>query len=577
MQTMRFNKLLLLLLIVLSITSCRKDDVSEPVTTTTIPPFEVIHTFTVDVQGIVKNPNGDVISDAIVNVNGQQVVTSENGVFLLEKLEAPQSGLYLNADASGYFEGGTSIYAHKNQVYTVEITLVPLENYQSFDAGSGLNYVSDDGAFVSIPADGIIDEQGNKYNGTVDFYTYWINPTDDNLANLSPGSLVGELDNELVALQSFGMIAVEMTGSAGQELNLADGTKADLSFPIPSEMISIASAEINLWHFNEVTGRWDSEGTASLVNGKYEAQVSHFSWWNCDVPFNSAFFCFYIEDSFGDPVGNLTLDVFAQNFGYASANIDPSGTYCDLVPVGQVMEVTLSTHCGDVIWSAEITAGAGSDDVTIEVPLGTGEIDLVNVSGTVTCGDTDIVDNGYVVLSVGTQTYLDYVDENGNYEINIINCLDADYDGTLTAYNLDELLGGSDPITVGQEDIEADIDACEDDLTQEIFLMSGTQLQNFGPLFHCEANISVAEITIIAKDPLGVSGDYVILGVKGFDEGNFFGNIFSNASGFSTPSDTALDQIEIEIELYTDVPGEQIIGNFSYGADFHGDFVATVK
>ena len=70
---MRFNKLLLLLLIVLSITSCRKDDVSDPVTTTTIPPFDVVHTYTVDVQGIVKNPNGDVISDALVNVNGQQV------------------------------------------------------------------------------------------------------------------------------------------------------------------------------------------------------------------------------------------------------------------------------------------------------------------------------------------------------------------------------------------------------------------------------------------------------------------------------------------------------------------------
>lgn len=576
MQTMRFNKLLLLLLIVLSITSCRKDDVSEPITTTTIPPFDVLHTFTVDVQGIVKSIDGDVISDAIVNVNGQQVVTSENGVFLLEKIEAPQSGIYLNADANGYFEGGTSVYAHVNQVYTVEITLVPVDNFRTFDSGDGLNYVSDDGARVSIPANGIVDEQGNEYNGPVDFYTYWINPTDDNLADLSPGSLVGELDNELVALQSFGMIAVEMTGTAGQELNLADGVMADLSFPVPSEMISSASDEINLWHFDEVTGRWDSEGMASIINGNYEAQVSHFSWWNCDIPFNSAFFCFYVEDTFGDPVGNVNLEVFAQNFGYASANIDESGTYCDLVPVGQAMDVSLTTHCGDVIWSGSITAEVGTDDVTIEVPLGTGEIDIVNVSGTATC-DTDVIENGYVVLSVGSQTYLDYVDDNGAYDINIINCLDTDYDGIITAYNLDELTGGSVDITIGQEDIaNLNVDACEGESDQEIFIINGNGIQNFVPLFQCHANISVAEITIIAQEPNNATSEFAILGVKGFDEGDFTGNIFTSALG-SSPSESSLDAISITIDSYSDVPGEKIVGTFSFGTEFQGSFVATVQ
>ena len=573
---MRFNKILLPLLILLSITSCRKDNVSDPITTPTVGPFEVLNTYTVDIQGIVKNPNGDAIPDAIVNVNGQEVVTTQDGVFSLQKLQAPQTGLYINADASGYFEGGSSIYAYANQVYSLEITLIPVENFRQFDAGDGLNFVSDEGVEVNIPVGVIIDELGNPYSGQVDFYSYWIDPTDDNLARLSPGSLVGELDNELVALQSFGMIAVEMLGASGQELNLADGAEANLSFPVPSEMLSLASTEINLWHFNEITGRWDSEGMANLVDGKYEAVVSHFSWWNCDVPFNSSFFCFHVEDSFGDPVGNVTLNVYADNFGYASANIGASGSYCDLVPVNQVMQLTLSTHCGDVIWQDEITAGDGDDDVTIEVPLGTGAIEQVNVSGQVTCGGTDVVENGYVVLSLGFQTYLDYVDEDGMYSIDLITCLGDDYDGTITAYNLDELLGGSEDITVGDQDISLDINACQDDVSQEIMLISGLDITQDTPLFQCQANISVAEVTIVAKDPLGVTEDYVLLGIDGFGTGTFGGNVFSNyLGGFG--SGEALNAFSIEVESYSDVPGGKIVGTFSFGDEVEGSFVATVQ
>ena len=571
---MRLNKLILALFVMLTVVSCRKDDVSDPTTTPTVGPFEVLHTYTVDVQGIVKNPDGQVISDAIINVDGQQVRSSEDGLFSVEKLKAPQTGLYINADAEGYFEGGTSIYAYENQVYQVQITLIPFDNYIEFDSGTGLDFVAEDGTKVSIPADGIVDEAGNAYSGPVDFYSYWLDPTSENLAELAPGSLVGQQDDELVALKSFGMIAVELIGDAGQDLNLASDTKAQLSFPVPNEMSSSANTEIDLWHFNEQSGRWDLEGMATLVDGVYQAEVSHFSWWNCDVPFNSVFFCFNVVDSFDDPVGNLTLSVFVDGFGFASANIGPTGTYCDLVPVGQDMEVTLSTHCGAVLLDQVIQAVSGEEEVEMVVPLGSGEIDLVNISGTVSCGEEDLVTNGYAVVEIGGETYFDYIDEQGNYEMTVINCQGQDYEATLTGYNLDDLTGGVEEIIIGTEDLTIDIDACEEDFSQEVFMMNGDG-QTI-TLFQCQANISVAEVTIIAQDPTGASGDYVILGVVGFDEGSFNGNIVSNTlSGTFLGSE--LNATSITIDHYSDIPGEAITGSFIQGNEITGSFVAVVQ
>lgn len=571
---MRFNKIILALLVSLTIVSCRKDDVSDPVTTPTVGPFDIVNTYTVDVQGIVKDPEGRVIPDAIVNVDGQEVMSSENGVFLIQRLEAPETGLYINADAEGYFEGGVSIYAFENQTYSVNITLIPFDNFVEFDTGAGLDFVSTDGTKVSIPADGIVDEQGNPYNGMVDFYTYWIDPTDENLAALSPGSLVGQQEGELFSLRSYGMIAVEMTGDAGQDLNLADGANADLSFPVPSSILSSASSEIDLWHFNESNGRWDHEGQASLVNGAYEATVSHFSWWNCDIPSNLGFFCFNIMDSFDDPVGNVTLNIFADGFGYASANVGPSGLYCNLVPLNQNMEVTLTTHCGDVIWSGTVLAVEDGEEVDIVVPLGSGEIEDVNISGTLDCGSNGPVTNGYVVLSIGSQIYLDYVDDQGNYSLDIINCLGQDYDAMITGYNLDELLGGTDDIVVGTQDLTIDIDACEDDLSQENFMINYDGEEAI--LFDCKANISVAEITIVAKDPTGASSDYVVLGIDGFGQGTFGANVFASVSGTVTEFSNNQSEATVTIGTYGDQPGDQIAGTVTFN-DLTGTFVATVQ
>ncbi len=573
MQTMRFNKLLIALLITLAVTSCRKDDVSDPKTILISNEFESIEVYNIELQGIVKNVEGESVEGALVQAAGQQAITSENGVFSLSNLSAPETGLYVKIEAEGYFVGGTSIYANENQTYSIELTLVPFHNYNQFNASEGMDQIMNDGSRIIIPSDGLIDDSGNLYSGQVDFYSYWINPSDDRMPELSPGALVGNQNDDLFALRSFGMIAVELRGEAGQELNLAEGIKSTLRFPIPSEMLSDAEEQIDLWHFNESTGNWDHEGVAILENGAYLADVPHFSWWNCDIPFNLTNLCFNIVDNFGDPVGNVNLTVFADGFGYASVFVGPQGVYCDLVPAGQNLEVSLTTFCGDELYSTVIQAVAEDESVDIVVPIGSGSLNEVNISGVVSCPSTGTIENGYVVLELGDQTYLDYVGEDGSYSLDIINCQGIDHAATLIAYDLDELTGGTEEILIQSDDLELDISACEESLTEDLFIIAlGADTHT---MLDCKANISSAEITIIAQDLIGGNDQYAILGVKGFSENNFGGNLFS--SYWSGMNLNAENQISVTIEHYTEVPGEQIVGSFSYNGEVSGNFIATVQ
>ena len=92
------------------------------------------------------------------------------------------------------------------------------------------------------------------------------------------------------------MMAVELQGASGESLNIAEGSTATLTFPIPQEILGNAPAEIPLWSFNENLGLWVEESVASLQGSNYVGEVSHFSFWNCDAPFELVELSFQLVD-----------------------------------------------------------------------------------------------------------------------------------------------------------------------------------------------------------------------------------------------------------------------------------------
>lgn len=104
------------------------------------------------------------------------------------------------------------------------------------------------------------EENGNNYSGSVQVAIFNLLPSDDNISKLMPGMLYAQTEtNEQAVLETFGMINVELRGSAGQKLNLKNGHTADITMRIDDSQLATAPNTIPLWHFDEERGYWKEE------------------------------------------------------------------------------------------------------------------------------------------------------------------------------------------------------------------------------------------------------------------------------------------------------------------------------
>jgi uncharacterized protein (TIGR02145 family) len=227
---------------------------------------------------------------------------------------------------------------------------------------------------LTLPANGV-QLNNAAYNGTVNVAIKHINPTSATFFEEMPGSLVGVDGNQSSVLTSYGMVAVELTDNSGQKLQIANGKTAEVRFVVPASLLSSAPATIDLWSLDEVNGYWKKEGTATLVNNEYVAQVSHFSFWNCDVPSN--FVNIYgriLQGSNNFPVPSIKVTITSANFGTACDLTNCQGEYCGSVPKGEVLGITISTQCAGsnfVVYTGTIgpfTANALISPISITNP-----------------------------------------------------------------------------------------------------------------------------------------------------------------------------------------------------------------
>jgi len=569
---MRINTLFLFLLMMISIISCRKDEVS-PSTFSFETEVEAVSNYYVSLQGIVKSEEGNLIGDATIQVAGQTIKTTSSGTFYVEDVKAPNNGLYIKAEAEGFFPGGTRLLSHSSQTYNVEIVLPAFDRRENFMASEGVEFYDLAGTKIVIPANGIVDQVGNAYQGNVTMYARWLDPTAENVETLSPGGLAAVVDNELQVLQSYGMVGVELRSDNGEELNLADGTSAEINFPLPSEVSGEAPDEIDLWHFDETAGIWTLEGTAVKNGDKYTASVDHFSWWNCDVAFNTGILCITVTNDRGQPVPFAEIQLAATQFGLATGYADENGVFCGLIPLNQEMDLTIGSLCGTLLHT-EVIGGFSLQENSLDVivSFGIGEFENITVSGIVNCSETGApVSNGSVVLEIGNRTFFDYTSSTGNYSISFVNCVAESLEGTITAYDLNELQSGSETFSPGVENINLNIDACENGSITN-FMNISFQGDSY-PLFFCQAYVTETEITIIARD-IVENNQTVILGVLGFSEGSHTGNLVSWLGDSTNGGFGSL--ASVTIAQYTEIEGDFITGAFSFNG-IEGSFAAEVQ
>ncbi|MFC0603926.1 hypothetical protein, partial [Winogradskyella pulchriflava] len=291
------------------------------------------------------------------------------------------------------------------------------------NSGASETITVNDGSSVSFDGN-FIKEDGSSYSGAVDVIMHHLDPADEDMPMQMPGMLYAENeDGAERMLQTLGMLAVELRGSGGEELNLAVGSTSEIKMPVDPSLMSIAPATIPLWHFDEARGYWKEEGFATLQGNMYVGTVSHFSFWNCDIPAEAITLCVTATDEEGNELNNLLVTITSSTYGTSEGQTNEKGEVCGLVPSNEALSLNIYLHnnCNNSpIYTSTIGSFSSDSNITIiipDIPSFIGE----TVIGTFNTCDGDAVTNGYVKLVYGDLSYIDSV-INGEFEISLLRC-----------------------------------------------------------------------------------------------------------------------------------------------------------
>ena len=349
------------------------------------------------VYGTVTDENGAAVAGTTVNAGGSTATTDAQGVFRINGFNAFQNLGYVKVEKQGYFPGSRS-FVPVSGGNRVNIRLLSNAPDGSVSSSSG-STISDQTstASVTLPASGIVKNNA-PYNGTVRVAIRHIDTQSDNFSEEMPGNLIGVQNNQSRGLISYGMVAAELTDNAGQPLQLAAGQTATVRFPIAAQQLATAPNTIDLWSFDEQNGYWKHEGTATKQGSEYVAQVSHFSFWNCDIPGSWITLNGTITNTSGQPVPGATVTLNSQSSGTASDYTNAQGQFSGWVPAGQSFTMTVQVSCGgNNITVLTQSVGPYSTNSTLN-PIAVTVPGATQVTGTLVCNGNPVT-NGYVVAN----------------------------------------------------------------------------------------------------------------------------------------------------------------------------------
>ncbi len=378
------------------------------------------------VSGFVTDENDAAMQGASVKVGIMNATTDEYGFFEIKNVEVVKNAAVVTVEKPGYFKGIKTYIAATGKSAFFRIKLIPKTNTGTISSASGGDVTLINGLKVALPANAVVIASSNAaYTGTINVSSYWIDPTANDLGQEMPGDLRGLDDaGSLKGLTTYGMAAVELTGSGGELLQIASGKTATLTMPVPAAILSSAPSSIPLWSFDETKGLWKQEGSATKTGNTYTGEVTHFSFWNCDVPANYVQFNCTIVNADGEPIPfvSVKISVVGSPFNAAWGYTDSSGYVAGAIPgdAQLLLEVFSNYNCGNALYSQNFTT------TNVNVSLGSITVNPVNFTATVTGTVTDCnglpVTDGYIIMHSNNLYYRHALSNTGSFEFNTLLC-----------------------------------------------------------------------------------------------------------------------------------------------------------
>jgi hypothetical protein len=417
--------------------SCRKTIENSPVT----PPVEPVlpDPITATLQGTVQDENGQLTSGVTIKVGSVIATTDSRGFFRIPGAALDKHQALVTASKTGYFKTYRS-FAATSGTNRVVIKLVKRTVTGTVDATAGGTATLTNGSKVTLPAGGVVNAiTGAAYTGSVTVYASYIDPSASDIGTTVPGSMMAnDKDGRRVMLNSYGMLAVELEGAAGQKLQVKSGSQASLVFAIPTVAQASAPPTIPLWYVDEATGLWQEQGIATKTGNTYVGSVTHFSFWNCDVPQIGVYVNFTLLNQSGQPLTGATVRLTrSSGTGWTSATYgwtDSLGHVSGMVPVNEQLALSVLTPCGTAINTQNVgpfTTAATVPPITVNVPI----TSTTTVTGTLQNCSGAAVTNGFAIITANNLAYYANADASGHFTMILVGCTAASGNINVTGFD----------------------------------------------------------------------------------------------------------------------------------------------
>jgi len=260
------------------------------------------------------------VAGATVSTTVGTTTSANDGSFTVPAPADDRSVIHV--EANGFAEAFPVTRVVSGQTTTIGVKLLPVGVTMAVNvANGGTVTVPNSTAQVELPANGLVPQNGGPSAGTVNVSVTPINPAVD--PNLMPGDFTGLSAGGTTPIESFGAIVVDLRDNAGNRYNLAAGKTSTIRIPLGTQNPN-PPATIPLWYFDETTGLWVEEGTATLQGTApdqyYEGTVTHFSAWNADDRLLRTWVEGCVRDANGQPVVGVLVE--ARGIDYTGSDSD---------------------------------------------------------------------------------------------------------------------------------------------------------------------------------------------------------------------------------------------------------------
>ncbi len=413
-------------------------------------------------SGIVRDASGTPIEGVSIVSGSSAATTNTDGFFEFDQIQVvsvQNDRSVVRFSKAGYFDVVRSMDADDDDAdgASWEVVMCKKENndftsIKTYSSSSDQTLQAGE-MKIDMPQDGYkVDGTGLSYTGKVKSEMVYLDPNNERFSEMMPGGDLAAVrsDNSSAQLVSYGMTDLNMYAENGDKLQLKDGSKAKLTFPIPAGMDKNPPASIPLWSFNEKTGLWEEEGSAQLQGNVYVGEVAHFSWVNLDYPEKQGTVYGYVKDDTGKVLPGVRLSIGQL---LASTVSKSDGYYSHEVPANTAFNITVKDlYYGGINQNVSVKVSALSPGERRQVDITLPH--LVRVYGKVMNERGDGIRSSVWVQTDKAKTEVLQTDKDGNFNVYVPKDMKGKATVYARTYRGDEV---SKDITIEDKDVYVEL------------------------------------------------------------------------------------------------------------------------